>query len=236
MFLASLIRRLPAPPLNGLIRLRGRLAGRTPLVHHGLQRSGTNHLNLCLARLGARPLNSFDPARDHPSHKHFRWQQDKSTIATVYRRQYGNDEVADEVETLDRLAGFPPGCRHLVIVKALEPWLASMCNWGLGCGWFDSKDQALAALPELAADHAGFHAFWERLAASRPDRVAIIDSADLQTGLECLTKALTQLGVGFHVPAGFDGRVREVPMSPRRRAQLVSVDEVRNARAARELR
>lgn len=234
--LARLLRLLPAGIPNRLIRWRGRVSGRTPLAHHGLQRSGTNHLNVCLARLGARPLNAFDPARDHPSHKHFRWQADKSTIAPAYRHQYGNDARADDVETLDRRAGFPPGCRHLVIVKPLEPWLASMCNWGLGCGWFDSKDQALAALPDLAADHAAFHAFWERLAASRPERVAILDSAELQTGLECLTKALTQLGVGFDVPAGFDGRVREVPMSPSRRAQLVSVDEVRNARASRERR
>ena len=56
-----ILTRLPGTPLNAIVRAKGILLGRVPLMHHGLQRSGTNYVNACLRRIGATPINAFDP-------------------------------------------------------------------------------------------------------------------------------------------------------------------------------
>ncbi|MFM7508686.1 MAG: hypothetical protein ACKO5A_03960 [Actinomycetota bacterium] len=34
-----------------------------------------------------------------------------------------------------RLAGYPPGTRHIVVYKRAVAWARSIINWGLRCGW-----------------------------------------------------------------------------------------------------
>lgn len=47
------------------------------IVHQGIQRSRTNYLRVLLKKAGFFVLNEVDVRRDHPNHKHFRWQDKK---------------------------------------------------------------------------------------------------------------------------------------------------------------
>lgn len=220
-------------PLNFLRRIRNRLGlrrppGRPALVHHGIQRSGTNYLNVCLKRLDAPPLNAVDPERNCPRHKHFRWQAEKGSIPHFIKSQYGNDLHATNVEELNELAGYPAAAKHLVLQKSKDPWLVSICNWGLACDWFPDVETALRELPTLARDYDHYYRFWEGLAAAQPDRVAVLRFERLRSDLGALTSSLDALNVPYRVPRDFNGKVDAVPMSPPDRKVVVTLEDVKN--------
>ena len=56
------------------------------IAHHGIERSGTNYLRAILIILKINLINQFDPAENHPTHKHFRWYTDKSLIPNLCLR------------------------------------------------------------------------------------------------------------------------------------------------------
>ena len=105
---------LPNQHCNLALQLFLKSTTRNFVAHHGIQRSGTNDLNSCLQSLGIYPLNAFDPARNNPRHKHFRWQEDKSTILPMDER-YQNNVTVPNIDRLNRRAGYPEGCRQIVI-------------------------------------------------------------------------------------------------------------------------
>jgi hypothetical protein len=218
--------RLPAAPLNFAILARRRLQGRRPLVHHGLQRSGTNFVNACLRRIGASPINAFDPPRSSPRHKHCRWQPEKDSIPSFIRDQYGSRFEASDLRSLDRIAGFPADSRHLVIRREEVAWLASICNWGLACGWFSGRDEAIAAVPAFREDRSRYDAYWDRLVREHPERAAVVDADEVRRNFSLLTEALAGIGIAFAVPAGFDGHIDAVPHSPAERDRRVTRSDV----------
>ena len=67
------------------------------VAHHGIQRSGTNFLLNSLKRHHLRVINRHDLERNIPSHKHFRWYEDKSIIPKEIVKEYGNDVFASNV-------------------------------------------------------------------------------------------------------------------------------------------
>jgi hypothetical protein len=176
--------------------------------------------------MGATPINAFDPARSSPRHKHCRWQPEKDSIPTVIRDQYGNRFVASNIPALDRIAGLPADSRHLVVRREEIAWLASICNWGLACGWFSGRDEAIAAVPAFREDRRCYDAFWDRLVREHPERVAMVDADEVRRDFGLLTEALLRIGVAFSVPAGFDGRIESVPHSPAERDHRVTRTDV----------
>lgn len=221
-----ILMRLPATPLNAIVLAKRALSGRVSLMHHGLQRSGTNYVNACLRRIGATPINTFDPRRASPRHKHFRWQPDKDSIPPFLRAQYGNREIAVDLQAIERIARLPKGCRHLVVRREETAWLASICNWGIGCGWFRGSEEAISAIPLLRADRRHYDAFWDGIAAANPAMVEIIDADEVRRDVARLTDALARLSIAVRIPDGFLGKIDSVPHSPASRGRDVTRDDV----------
>lgn len=205
--------------------MRWAAAGRAPVAHHGLQRSGTNYLLQCLLSLRVPVVNMAEPSGRLPWHKHFRWQHDKRSIPSFIRRQYGNELIVDDVAGLNVAAGYPPETRHLVIRKDETDWLVSILNWSLYCGWVESKEAGLCVMPALLADHRAYHQFWQRLADREPERVRILDLARVAGCPEDLCEALAALDIAFH-DHGFTAIFEEVPKSPKGRARPVTAHDV----------
>ena len=66
------------------------------IAHHGIERSGTNFLRAILIKLKINLINQFDPAENHPTHKHFRWYKDKSLIPNLKKKLF-NDIIAKNI-------------------------------------------------------------------------------------------------------------------------------------------
>lgn len=209
-------------------RLLSARLGRRPMVmHHGLQRSGTNFLLLALVTYGVPVINYRDPARNNPRHKHFRWQPDKQTIPGFIADQYGNTLNATGPEQLRAICGLSDHAVSVVIRKRREEWLKSICNWGLRCGWFDDVSDALANLPTLVEDWHAFHGFWDALSESEPGRVAVLGYDEIVSDPNVLVEGLRRVGVVVRnpdAPIGF----AEVPQSPQDRRQLVTLEDIEN--------
>jgi hypothetical protein len=205
---------------NSLVRWNPRA---TPprVAHHGLQRSGTNVLRAALTDLGVTPLNAYDGARDAPSHKHFRWQADQSSI--VMDAAFVNDVVADDLDAVDRLAGYPAGTRHVVVYKRVTPWARSIINWGLRCGWWTDLDAAVAALPGSLGEYDAYNEFWQRMERDRPGECRLVEHPSVAADPHVLLGALDDLGVPVDARrrARFTGVHRTVAQSPADRRDVV---------------
>jgi hypothetical protein len=222
----KILHRLPSGLLNATSYYRSMFSNSGYIAHHGIQRAGTNYLNICLKKVGVFPLNSFDPQRDSPIHKHFRWQGDKSSIPPFVSAQYGNDVVVDDLFQLNKMASYPNNCKHIVIIKDEKTWLASICNWGLSCGWFSTKTEALKNLGYLKKDYENYYQFWSDIALANQSDVSIIKLENLLGDFNVLLNSLDTIGVNYRVPNGFDGAVETVPMSPKGRVKSVTTDDI----------
>lgn len=220
------------PRANFWPRLHTRMRGGPSLAHHGIQRSGTNYLLKSLRVLGCLPLNMFDPARDQPQHKHFRWQSDKSSI--TLERRFVNTVMVDGLAALDRVAGYPAETRHLVMQKRLDDWCISIVNWGLFCGWWPDVNAALADRDRIFEEYHYYHVFWHCVADQAPDRVAILDLDRVRnSGGRAIVAALDRLRVP--VAPGrrrrFDGHFTTVPMSAARRKDYLDAAQKADLKA-----
>lgn len=155
--------------------------GRPKVAHQGIQRSGTNYACALLGRLGYDVLNRIDPRRDSPRHKHFRWQDDKSTI--VMDAAFKNQTIAANVSEINSLAGFPTNTKHLVFFRRPSAWLPSIYTWGLAHSWVEPDIEfrvgggvALDWLREWDA----YYSKWFSLAEREPDMVLPIFYDDLR--------------------------------------------------------
>lgn len=207
---------------NVIPRLRTRLSGGVPLAYHGIQRSGTNYCLKSLRVLGCLPLNMFDGRRNAPTHKHFRWQADKSSITLEPR--FANLVQISSVDDLNQAADYPADTVHLVMQKEIGEWAVSIVNWGIFCHWWPDVETALANQRSIFEEYHHYHSIWHDLKADAPQRIEILDLQSVLTGAgQPLISALDRLGVEINsiTRSSFDGHFNEVPMStPRRRDHL----------------
>ena len=216
----ALLKRLAPTLSNAIVRLWG-----SRIVHHGIQRSGTNYLNQRLWRCALPPLNSFDERRNSPRHKHCRWYSEKSLIPEFLTAQCGNSFNVSDIDELNSVAGYPRTAVHLVVKKEKLSWLASIVNWGLSCHWFSSKEEALANLNVLENDYRAYYEFWSQMSRVSPTQIRVLKLEDLQENFDFLSQALDQLGLTFDC-GEFKGVLSEVPMSPRGRAKIITKQDV----------
>lgn len=215
-----------APFKNKWIKISNSIKKKTPVAHHGIQRSGTNYLNLCLRSLGVVPVNSFDPARGAPSHKHCRWQSAKKSIMP-WDSRYQNDYQVSELKQLDSLANYPSNCRHIVIQKDFASWLVSILNWGLRVGWFYSKEHAIQKGALLAkADYEAYYEFWHAQANENPSSVTVIQFEELVSDPRLLIEICKKMEIEMQNLDSYDGLFKELPQSPSGRQILVKKSDI----------
>ena|GEM_PF-7106159 len=201
-------------------RLHGsrlRLTSLPIVAHAGIQRSGTNYLNHILRDSDLFVANAVDPERDHPSHKHFRWQDNKNSI--VMDRAFMNDCAAGSIFEVNRIAGFPLETKHVVVFKKPENWLQSIYRWGLTHDWVSGEEDFLRD-PQLAAAWLGewdeYHKKWGDLESVSPEMVLIVCYEDLLQDSVKGVSSILEFLVGESSHRQSTGDVDKVPHSRRR--------------------
>lgn len=203
--------------------------GSRGIVHHGLQRSGTNYLNDCLWICGTPPLNSFDDKRNSPRHKHCRWYANKKAIPEFIAEKYNGTLFVDHIEAINTICGYPSNTAHLVVKKNENDWLASIMNWGIKCNWFKNKCHAVENLDFLIADYENYYKFWKTFSLRFPQRVSVIDLGSIYKDFQFLINSLSRLGLKIK-RSDFRGQIEAVSMSPLNRAKIVTTDDIKKAR------
>lgn len=211
---------------NRAIRLSNFAFGKSQVAHHGIQRSGTNYLNLCMNSLGVQFVNSHDPARNDPSHKHFRWQEDKRSIMP-WEKSYLNSIRAADINEINRIAGFPIDCKHFVIKKNIVDWTASILNWGIRVGWFRDRTMALDSVDLVIRDYKNYYGFWKDMADRFPGDIAIIEFESLRKTPRSLINLSERLNIEIKHRQDFTGIFDEVPQSPKHRELAITRDEIK---------
>ena len=195
------------------------------IAHHGLQRNGTNFLLLSLKKLGCSVINEFDPARNQPQHKHFRWYVDKDKIPPALSQEYSNTYTAKSVLELNALCHYPSDTRHIVIYKDMKPALVSILNWGLRCQWFNNKEEALSAFSDFQDDYEAYYDYWRKLSASEPHMVQIVSYERLTKDNELIKTHLMKLGFQLSdqtIKLSFG----EIPQSPKQRTKVITINDL----------
>jgi hypothetical protein len=193
------------------------------IAHHGIQRSGTNFLLMCLKRYGLNVINRHDPERNNPAHKHFRWYHDKSIIPSEIHYQYYNSTIVNNVRDLNRTCNFPFDTRHIIIFKERHASLVSILNWGLRVNWFDTKLEAISVANKYLNDIDAYNKFWAELSVMSPKYVQLVRYEDVMNDNTILSDALFRLG--FMVNP-IDLSIAEVPHSPRYRKAKITYDDI----------
>lgn len=171
---------------NALHSSYGKVFMKGQVAHHGIQRSGTNFLSVLLRNNKVHVLNSVDPKRNSPNHKHFRWQDDKSTILMDAR--YANSVVVDSIDQVDKLCGYPEQIVHFVIFKPPHTWLPSIERWAVRCGWIPRSAAIFSEADDRPlADHHiaylrewdSYYLKWHSFQKAAPHRVVLLNYEEL---------------------------------------------------------
>ena len=198
------------------------------VAHHGLERSGTNYISRCLQKLSLTPVNKYNSAPNHPTHKHFRWQPDKGTImfwCPPNIPRY-NELRASNIYELNILAGYPKQTRHIVIKKELNNWLLSILNFGLGTKFFLTREDVLDALDILKADYKAYYDFWQSMERDFPNFVTVVNYENISTNPSLMILAINKLGLIPKNKNSFTGRFEEVNMSPLKRKSYLIMEDI----------
>ena len=168
---------------SSVLRSDPMILTRPKVFHAGIQRSGTNFLRTVLeSALRRRVANAVDPQRDHPMHKHFRVQDDQSSV--VMDRQYVNDHRFPTLEAY--LAAASPDALEdawpcVVIFKDPVNWLESIMRWGIRCDWIGDEDALLQTglWTEWLGEYVAYYAKWAAFAEGAPTRVKLVQHEQL---------------------------------------------------------
>lgn len=205
---------------KALHSLKRRLKRNQWVAHNGLQRNGTNYLLLCLKSLKLDVINEFDPQRNHPSHKHFRWYKNKGSVPNFINNEYFNTNNASSVEEINKIAGYPRDTVHVVIRKDRDSAVVSLANWGLGCGWFENKEHAIKSFQELEKDYDAYYEYWRDLSEKEPRKVVIVQFEEIVKDGHRLAEALDSVGIKIRTNVS-NFSFNEVPMSPQKRQKII---------------
>ena len=178
--------------------------GKYPIAHAGIQRSGTNYVCAVLEKADYRVVNRIDPPRNVPSHKHTRWQTDKTTV--VMDSRYRTDSTAMDAEELNDACGHPADMKHLVIFRNPRDWLNSIYRWGLKNEWFKNEEEFFReGLHKKYLDEwHEFYGAWESIYQRSPDMVRFVAYDDLTSSPGDIILKIDK----------FAGVEREMPIEP----------------------
>lgn len=219
----KIIARLEAVIDKLILRVSKKMKKSGWIAHHGIQRSGTNFLLLCLKRYNLKIINRHDPERNDPAHKHFRWYENKTIIPQEIHDQYYNTTTVNNVTDLNKASNFPIDTKHIIIYKERHASLVSMLNWGLRVGWFNTKHDAISAAGNYLNDIDAYNKFWVDLSKLFPEYIQLVCYKDVVRDNTVLSDALLRLG--FEVNS-INLQFEEIPHSPKSRKSEITHDDV----------
>lgn len=151
------------------------------VIIRGIQRSGTNFLENLSHRLDLKVINKGDIPRNSPKHKHFRVQNDKTSI--FMDKQYLNEIYVDNIQDLNFLVLKEKRLKNILIIKDPINWILSINRWAKKCGWI-SKEKNLTDDFDLMSKYLkewdNFHLKWLDLATEK-DQLLILQWENLLT-------------------------------------------------------
>ena len=210
---------------SSVLKSDPRLLTQRKVFHAGIQRSGTNFLRSVLEQtIRVRVANAIDPVRNHPFHKHFRLQDQKTSI--VMDPQYQNDlrftDLDSYLSAADRRAA-RDAWPCIVIYKDPVNWLESIMRWGLKCGWIPNEDALLKTnlWSDWLAEYVAYYAKWMEFSEQSPEQVKLIQYEDLILSPKETLPDLAQF-LGRSIKSTDTGFIQQVAQSRRR-----TLDELR---------
>ncbi len=199
--------------------------GEFPIVHHGIQRSGTNYLCAILERGNYKVINKIDPQRNNPRHKHTRWQHDKSTINMDTK--YVNEVTASSVESLNRICGYGMAQKHVVLFREPRPWIDAVWRWGLNCEWFPDTATFLdeRIYEKYLKEWDAYYSAWESLQGTEPEKVLILSYEALKENpIDALDRIDEFMGIQRENPVDLRNGVAKVRHSNHISQKRVGID------------
>lgn len=103
------------------------------VIIRGIQRSGTNFLEKILSELDTKIINKGNIGRDRPEHKHFRIQDNKSSI--FMDKQYFNSIYVENIQDLNLKSYNKKDIKNILIIKDPVNWVLSINRWAKKCNW-----------------------------------------------------------------------------------------------------
>ena len=151
------------------------------VIIRGIQRSGTNFLENLSQRMNLKVINQGNIPRNSPKHKHFRVQNDKSSI--FMDKQYFNEIYVENIQDLNFLVLKEKKLKNILIIKDPINWILSINRWAKKCGWI-SKEKNLTDDFDLMSKYLkewdNFHLKWLDLAKDK-DQLLILQWENLLT-------------------------------------------------------
>ena len=97
------------------------------VIVRGIQRSGTNFLEKILSELDTKIINNGNIGRNKAEHKHFRIQDNKSSI--FMDKQYFNSIYVENIQDLNLKSYNKKNIKNILIIKDPVNWVLSINRW-----------------------------------------------------------------------------------------------------------
>lgn len=154
------------------------------VIIRGIQRSGTNFLEKILSKLDTKIINKGNIGRDRPEHKHFRIQDNKSSI--FMDKQYFNSIYLEDIQDLNLKSYNKKNIKNILIIKDPVNWVISINRWAKKCNWI-SKDKDLTDDDYLMSKYLfewdSFHLKWLQFSKDK-ELLLILQWENLITNFE----------------------------------------------------
>ena len=166
------------------------------VIIRGIQRSGTNFLEKILSELDTKIINKGNIGRNKAEHKHFRIQDNKSSI--FMDKQYFNSIYVQNIQELNLESYNKKNIKNILIIKDPVNWILSINRWAKKCNWI-SKDKNLTDDYDLMSKYLFewdcFHLKWLQFSKDK-EYLLILQWENLITNFhENLKKITNFLGV-----------------------------------------
>jgi hypothetical protein len=195
------------------------------IAHHGLQRNGTNYLMECLYTHGLAVANSYRDRRNLCSYKHYRFYEHKELIPKFLKQKSIHKSIKN-IDDINKIAGYPPKTKHIIIKKQQQDSIVSMMNYGLSYGWFENKQEALQSYRVLLDDYIHYVDFWQRLESINETRVSVLSFEHLIEDESEFYKTLDKLGIKYSKIKSL--KFDRINMSPKERLKQIFKEDLQN--------
>ena len=132
---------------------------------YGLQRSGTNIVNIALGDYGVCVLNKYELPVYSVFNRHHRFRSQ-----LVPTRSLAEYFLKSELQT----GPINIKARCIVVIREPESWLNSIIRWGIANSWFKENEINHTLISAFSQDYLLYLDFWRRQRDEYPQKVKII--------------------------------------------------------------
>lgn len=154
------------------------------VIIRGIQRSGTNFLEKILSELDTKIINKGNIGRDRPEHKHFRIQDNKSSI--FMDKQYFNSIYVENIQDLNLKSYNKKDIKNILIIKDPVNWILSINRWAKKCNWIPINNDLrndFELMTKYLKEWDYFHLKWLELSKDK-ELILILQWEDLLTNFD----------------------------------------------------